>query len=323
MPEPTSLTPQTPLAQPIQRQRLHQLSAKEIAERLADPGIAIKVGPYNYKIQSNVPVVAQGITQLYSDFELASAEEFIDYNVALQSRGIWQQLRKESQFLFDEQSPFDAIPAGQAYAFLEWGMNWCVSLHTNEYLKLHAAVLARGETAAIFPGVPGAGKSTLCAALGLSGWRILSDEHAMLPPHTTDVIPLCRPVSLKNESIDVIKAFSSDAIIGPVSKETHKGVVAHMKADLHANSHDSTPLKASAMIFPTYSKEEQQRLVPRRRSESFILAAYHSFNYSLLCETGFESMRTLVANVNCYDLFYHDLDWAINALDQLPEINKT
>lgn len=299
-------------------QLLSQLTQKEFSQRLTHGQIPLRIGPYIYNLKSNLPSVAAGIRTLYSDFRLADPGDFVDYNVALSRSGILQRARGEAEFLFDGKSPFDAIPIGQAYAFLEWGMNWCVSLHTNEYLKLHAAAVSRGESAVIMPGVPGAGKSTLCAALGLSGWRILSDEHAMIPPNTTEVIPLCRPVSLKNESIEVIKSFSSEAIFGPVSKETHKGIVVHMKADLHPESHDSGNLFARAMIFPRYSRDDPQRLSLRRRTDSFILAAYHSFNYSLLCEAGFDAMKTLIENVDCYDLVYHDLDWAVKAMDSLP-----
>jgi HprK-related kinase A len=304
-------------------QLLSQLSSDEYRERLTLGQIPLRIGPYIYSLQSNLPAVAAGIKTLYSDFALADPAEFVDYNVALLCSGALQRSRGEADFLFDHKSPFDAIPIGQAYAFMEWGMNWCVSLHTNEYLKLHAAALSRGDSAVIMPGVPGAGKSTLCAALGLSGWRILSDEHAMIPPNTTEVVPLCRPVSLKNESIEVIKSFSSDAIFGPVSKETHKGVVAHMKADLHPDSHDTKHLQAKVMIFPRYSRDDPQRLSLRRRTDSFILAAYHSFNYSLLCEAGFEAMKTLIENVDCYDLVYHDLDWAIQAMDALPSLRAS
>ena len=91
-----------------------------------------------------------------------------------------------------------------------------------------------------------------------------------------------------------------------------------MKGDLHPDSHDTSSLFARAMIFPRYSKDDAQRLSLRRRTDSFILAAYHSFNYSLLCEAGFESMKTLIENVDCYDLVYHDLDWSIRAMDELP-----
>jgi HprK-related kinase A len=299
-------------------QLLRHLAADDFSQRLTRGELPLRVGPYIYNLQSNLPVVAAGIATLYADFQLADAEEFVDYNVALQSSGLVQRLLGKAEFLFDKKSPFDAIPAGQAYAFLEWGMNWCVSVHTNEYLKLHAAAVSRGDTAIILPGIPGAGKSTLCAALGLSGWRILSDEHTMIPPNTTQIIPLCRPVSLKNESIEVIKSFSPNALFGPVSKETHKGVVAHMKADLQPDSHDTKSLQAAAMIFPKYARGEPQRLSPRRRSDSFILAAYHSFNYSLLCAAGFEAMKTLIENIDCYDLVYHDLDWAVQTVNALP-----
>lgn len=298
---------------------LRELPHDTLLDALKKDGLALRVGPYHYRIRSNLRDVSDGIRTLYGDFELAEPGAFVDFSVALQAKNLWQRARAEAEFLFDEQSPFDAIPDGQAYAFLEWGMNWCVSLHTNEYLKLHAGVVAKNGNAIVFPGVPGAGKSTLCAALGLAGWRVLSDEHAMIPPGSTQVVPLCRPVSLKNESLDVIRRFSSEAILGPVSRETHKGVVAHMKADLTPDSHSQDALPVTALVFPTYSPDQPQRLVPRRKTESFLLAAYHSFNYSLLCEAGFNAMRTLVDSATCYDLFYHDLDWAIAAMEALPE----
>tara|TARA_R110002049_G_scaffold53223_14_gene149017 strand:+ start:1055 stop:1975 length:921 start_codon:yes stop_codon:yes gene_type:complete len=299
---------------------LNELTPEEFRRRLNDGDMPLRIGPYVYSLQSDLPIVAAGIQTLYRDFRLAGPDDFVDYNVALmRGRGL-QRLRGESEFLFDGKNPFEKIPVGQAYAFLEWGMNWCVSLHTNEFLKLHAAVVSRGDSAVIMPGVPGAGKSTLCAALGLSGWRILSDEHAMIPPGTTEVVPLCRPVSLKNESIEVIKSFSPEAVLGPVSTETHKGVVSHMKADIEPGSHDTNHLQAKAMIFPRYARDEEQQLTRRRKTDSFILAAYHSFNYSLLCETGFTAMKTLIDSIDCYDLVYHDLDWAIYAMDQVPNL---
>jgi HprK-related kinase A len=294
-----------------------ELSPRELSAQLRAGELRLRVGPYNFRLHSNLSVISEGLRLLYGDFSLAGPECFVDFDTALLYTGLSHRLRRRAEFLFDGQSPFNSIPLGQAYAFLEWGMNWCVSLHMNEYLKLHAAVVARNGRSIIMPGIPGAGKSTLCAALALKGWRVLSDEHAMLPPGTTDLIPLCRPVSLKNESIEVIKRFSSDAVFGPVSRETHKGIVAHMKADLAQDSHDERPVPAGALLFPRYSTEEPQRLYPRRRSESFILSAYHSFNYSLMGENGFQAMCKLVDSVPCYDLVYRDLDWATAAVEEL------
>jgi HprK-related kinase A len=139
----------------------------------------------------------------------------------------------------------------------------------------------------------------------------------MVVPGTAEVVPLCRPVSLKNESIDVIRAFEPRAVFGPVSHDTHKGTVAHMKADLVQGSHDTKTQAARIMLFPRFSHDDKQQLAPRRRTTSFILAGYHSFNYSLMGENGFHAMRSLIDSVECYDLVYHDLDWALHIIGEL------
>lgn len=296
---------------------VNHLSGSGIAEKIRNGQIHFCIGPYTYNLTSNLPQIAAGFQTLYGDFPLAEPGQFTDFQVAMTCKSLVSRLRGQADFLFEHQRPFGSIPTSQAYAFMEWGMNWCVSLHANEYLKLHAATVATNGNAIIMPGVPGAGKSTLCAALGLTGWRILSDEHALIIPGTAEVVPLCRPVSLKNESIDIIRSFEPRAIFGPVSEDTHKGAVAHMKADLVPDSHDSEPLTALIMLFPRYSQDENQRLSPRRRTTSFILAAYHSFNYSLMGEAGFQAMKTLIDTVECYDLVYHNLDWALHAIGDL------
>jgi HprK-related kinase A len=298
-------------------QCIGDLSSKAFRKRLNSGDLRLQVGPYTYQIQSSLPVVLEGMHALYSDFQVPGEDQFADYSISIDHHGALSRLRRQVAFQLDFNQAFGAIPLSQAYAFIEWGMNWCVSIHANEYLKLHAAVIAKDAGAIVMPGVPGAGKSTLCAALALSGWRVLSDEHALIPPGSTDVVPLCRPISLKNNSIDVIRQFDGSAIFGPVSEDTHKGLVAHLKADMHALSHETTPVPVRVLVFPQYSTSEPQALRPRSRSRSFILAAYHSFNYSLLGEPGFDALVKVVDSVACYDLVYRDLDWAIETLENL------
>jgi len=299
--------------------KLNDLPEGEYKALLRAGKLRLQIGPYNYGLQSNLPQIDKGLAALYADYHLANPEDFTDYNICMHHTGPITRLRHRVEFLFDNQNPFGVIETQNAYAFLEWGMNWCVSIHANEYLKLHAAVIARNGRAILMPGIPGAGKSTLCAALGLSGWRVLSDEHALIPPGSAEVVPLPRPVSLKNASIALIRGFDSSAVLGPTSGDTHKGIVAHMKADLASDSHDRTPLPVTTMVFPRYSTEEPQGLFRRSRSQSFILAAYHSFNYSLLGSKGFQAMSTLLDATECYDLVYRDLDWALKAMEQLHD----
>ena len=185
---------------------LRDLSNAELRSRLRGDGLRLQVGPFVYCLQTPVAVVETGLRTLYEDFVVAEPGGFADFHVGLRSSGWVHKLRSRLEFYVDHQRPFNRIAASQGYAGFEWGLNWCVSTLPNEYMKLHAAVVAKDDVAIIMPGLPGAGKSTLCAALGLEGWRVLSDEHALIPLHSSQVVPVYRPVSLKNESIGIIEA---------------------------------------------------------------------------------------------------------------------
>lgn len=296
---------------------LKDLSPAEVKARLKHGDFKLRCGPYIYSLQSSEQKIIDGLSLLYQDFEIILEETFSDFHIAMQPSGLSQRLRGVVEFYWDGRCPMNIIEVRHTYAFLEWGMNWCVSIAANEYLKLHAAVLEKNNIALIMPGLPGAGKSTLCAALTLSGWRLLSDEHALVPLGTDTVVPLCRPISLKNESIDIIRAFDSSAVMGQVAEETHKGRVAHMKADMAANSHDVTPVPARLMVFPEYAAGAELSLRRKPKSEAFMFAGLHSFNYKLLGATGFDSMSKLMHSVDCFDLRYASLDEALAAIDVL------
>lgn len=296
---------------------LGDLSDLDIDRALLNDDLTIRVGPYSYRMQTPIDAVKEGIKTLYSDYPLVADRGFSDFHVSIRPTNWIQKLRRRVEFYIDNDRPFNRIENRHAFAFLEWGMNWCVAQFANEYLKLHSAVVEKNGKAIILPGLPGAGKSTLCAALSLSGWRVLSDEYALIPLGSSNVMPICRPVSLKNESIDVIKSFSSDVVFGPLSEETHKGAVVHMKGDLTANSHDTNPVPAKFMIFPEYKKGAELSLEPRAKAECFMFAALHAFNYSLLGVEGFKTMSTCMDAVDCFGLSYSSLDEAIEVFDQL------
>jgi HprK-related kinase A len=293
------------------------ISDTEAKDTLARGDLRLKVGPFAYCLQSNETIVFDGLRKLYGDYQILPAESFSDFHLSLRPSDMVQKWRKKIDFYSDGQRPFNRIESQHAYAFLEWGMNWCVSTTANEHLKLHAAVLAKNGIGLVLPGLPGAGKSTLAAALCLTGWRILSDEHALVPFRTHNLVPLCRPVSLKNRSIEIIKNFDTNVVLGPETHETHKGTVAHMKADLASDSHDPKLIPARLIIFPRYSQGSKLVLQKKPKTEAFMFAGLHSFNYSLLSQTGFDTMCILMNNVSCYDLTFSELDKALQVIEKL------
>jgi HprK-related kinase A len=220
-------------------------------------------------------------------------------------------------FALDQIIPFKPLPASQAFAMLEWGLNWCVSNYAHQFLMLHAAVIARDGRAVILPAPPGSGKSTLCAALVHRGWRLLSDELTLIDRDSGLITPLPRPVSLKNQSIEVIQAFAREAVLGPVARDTAKGTVSHMQPPA-ASVRAATELARPAwIIMPRYQAGAPAELAPLPKGEAFLQAADQSFNYSLLGREGFEAMGRLVEDCDCLRFRYGELEEAVSVFDRL------
>jgi HprK-related kinase A len=289
----------------------------ECARGLAG-GLTLRTGPFRFHIQSREPPVTAGIGRLYADFEIDGGAGFHDFHVAVgRSGGPRRWIKPTVDFFSDGQMPFKPLPADQAFALLEWGMNWCIATQAHHYLLIHAAVLERGHHCLILPGEPGAGKSTLTAALALSGWRLLSDEMTIVDRDDGLIAPLARPISLKNESIDIIRGRFPGAVFGDVARDTHKGTVSHLKppADSVARMHEKG--RARHVVFPRWRASASTSLTPRPKADAFMHLATHAFNYSLLGRLGFELNAALIDACDCWDFEYSDLDEALRVFEEL------
>jgi HprK-related kinase A len=296
---------------------LGQLDAESLASRLAR-GLSLTTGPFQFRVQSDQDVVRRGLGTLYADFRLDADTGFRDYHVGVHRvTGPRRWVRPQVNFHFDGRPPFKPLPAAQAFALLEWGMNWCIAGQAHHYLQLHAAVLERGGRAVILPGNPGAGKSTLTAALMLSGWRLLSDEVTLIDRDDGLIVPIARPVSLKNRSIDVIRAFDRNAVFGDVAHDTHKGTVSHLRASADSVARMSEKARAAHIVFPRWVDGAQVSLRSRPKADAFMHAATHAFNYSLLGRLGFELNAALVDSCECWDFAYSRLDDALRVFEDL------
>lgn len=301
--------------------KLLQLPRADLRRQLAGSGVWMRTGPFSLRVQSDIPDVAEGLTQLYGQFEVRSAHEaFADFHVSVKSTpGLRRWIRPQVGFDFDGVRPFKPLPRDQAFPMLEWGLNWCVSTQAHHYLIIHAAVVEKHGRAAILPAPPGSGKSTLTAGLVLSGWRLLSDELTLIDRKTGRIQPLPRPVSLKNQSIDVIRRFDDAAFINRASHDTVKGTVAHMRPprDSVLRQHESA--QPAWVIFPKWEAGAATRLTPRSQAQTFMFLAQNAFNYSHLGADGFRVGTALIDQAACYDFRYSDLAEAVAAFDALAE----
>jgi len=297
-------------------QPLASISQAELQRRLSRDGIVLRVPPFTFRIRSAIPIVAEGLHSLYADYALlADDEAFADFHVAV-VRGR-RFPRPLCLFEMDGLRPFTPLALGEAFAFLEWGLNWCVTSHCHTVVTIHSAVLERDGRVLIMPAPPGSGKSTLCAALALNGWRLLSDELALLDPKTGLVLPSPRPVSLKNRSIDIMRDLAPSETFGPIAYDTMKGTVAHMRAPRASVARASEPARPGWIIFPKYIPDAPAQLVPRGKASSFMQLAENCFNQSVLGKSGFDALSEAIDRSDCYDFSYGHLAQALEVFAAL------
>ena len=301
--------------------KLLQLPPAELRRQLAGAGVWLRTGPFSLKVQSRIPHVAKGLTDLYGQFEIRSAHEtFADFHVSVDPPATLRRwLRPEATFSFDGMQPFKPRPLDQAFPMLEWGLNWCVSTHAQHFLIIHAAVVEKNGLAAILPAPPGSGKSTLAAGLVLSGWRLLSDELTLVDRKTGLIHALPRPVSLKNQSIDVIRQFNPETFINRVSRDADKGAVAHMRPPRESVLRQHEPARPGWVIVPKWEAGAATMLTPRSKAETFMFLAQNAFNQSHLGADGFRVGTALIDQTHCYDFRYSALSEAVATFDRLAE----
>lgn len=297
---------------------LASLSLPQLKHRLSGPGLVLRTGPFHVRIRTPLTSVAAMIATLYPQYALGGDDVFVDFDIRLDpGGGLRRCFRRQVRFIHEGFEPFQPLPVDHAPPMLEWAMNWCISTQAHQYLMLHAAVLERGGRALVLPAPPGSGKSTLCAALACRGWRLLSDELTLVCLRDGRIWPLSRPVSLKNESIAVIRNFEPAAVFGLPTHGTSKGTVTHMRVSSDHLARIDEPARPAWLVFPRYLAGAPATLSPRGRADSMLEVGRNAFNYSLLGRTGFEALADLVAASQCYDFSYGHLDDAVATFDDL------
>lgn len=298
--------------------KLEILSASAIQHKLKNNGLILKIGPFSFRIISPITSIADGIITLYGNNIVLEESHFVDYTVTIASgAGLRRWSRRQAIFKFDGTEPFVPLPEDHAFPLLEWSMNWCIAMHAHHFLLLHAAVIEKEGCAVVMPAPPGSGKSTLCAGLVHRGWRLLSDELALISLADASITPLGRPISLKNQSIDVMRSFVPDAVFSQVVHDTSKGSVSLLKVPSAHIERIHETAQPRWVVFPKYIAGTPAQMSPRSKANSMLELGRNSFNYMVLGLKGFEVLSKVIDASDCYDFQYSQLDDAVTIFDEM------
>ncbi len=298
--------------------RVCELSAAELKRWMGSAeGAVVGMGPFRVRVRTQIKAFASFFERMYADFPVLPQDSLADFRVLLRRPHTLRAVIYPQVLLeHDGQSLFQPFPLSHAPPLFEWGLNWCIAARAHQYLLLHAAVLERGGKALILPALPGLGKSTLCAALMLSGWRLLSDEFGLVRADGA-LDPLPRPIPLKNRSIEIIQALFPDAVLGPEFPKTRKGTVAHLKPSAESLKRAADPATPAWIVFPRFCEGARTELTPVPAAYAFLKLATNAFNYEILGAEGFLRVGRLIRRCRYYNFTYGLLKDAFDVFDSL------
>lgn len=274
--------------------------------------LSLTVGPLSFRVGSAWPSPVEALRHLYFGYPNS---EVADFTVRLEPVTPWRRWVRPSVAIEGDYVLPDAAPLPLAHGLVaaEMGMNLQMALGERRFLLLHAASVEKDGRALILTGESGAGKSTLAAWLGEHGWRFMGDEFALLEPETGLLFPFPRAVSLKNQSIDAMRAFVPEERFGPRLEGTPKGTIRHIRPSDDAVARMTEPARPALILFPRFGHAAEIR--PVGPAEAFMRLTQASTNYVAMGERGFDALTTLVQNCGGLALDYPDGDKAAELIE--------
>ncbi len=186
-----------------------------------------------------------------------------------------------------------------------------VAYRQQDYLlALHSAALYRDGRCLLLPGLPGAGKSTLCAALMARGYRLLTDETSVLLPGPARIASIPIPVALKPGSWGALRGIYPNLAREPIFKRADGIRVRYLRAPADTPLDDRA---ATHLLFPSYKPGGRATIRPVGVIEA--LARLFGGGYGVNRELSPAKVRRILdwsAALRCYAIEYPDSGSAID-----------
>ena len=186
-----------------------------------------------------------------------------------------------------------------------------------DHVALHAAAAAWDRRGIIFPGQPDSGKTTLVAGLTQVGFAYLSDEAALIDPHTGLLHPFPRALAMDARSVDAIPGLRRKL---PPDHDQFMRSRYHVPPDDLRPGAVGRPCRVKYVIAPKYEAGGDTELEPMSRAEALMTLAENSFNFVRFGSLAVDSLRGTLEGVKCYRLRIGSLEDGIRkVLDVVEE----
>lgn len=307
---------------------LASLDDKGLDKKLSEEGVFLEIGPFCTHVSIDFKNIRDSFIGIYRDYPIYEKEVVFDNFIKVFGRNFYRRHIKPQAFVeTGMNNEFIPLPASMGMVSLEMGLNWQIASGCKQYLMFHAGVVAKDGIGIIMPAMSGSGKSTLAAGLSYRGWQLHSDEFGLLDMETGELVPYPRAVSLKNQSIAVMKKW-----VEPVENNhlklftdeyegTPKGTICYLRPPLKSIQDMHVRTKPNVVILPIFDANAKPAIRPVTKTMAFFRLVMSSANYGDIGEDAFTSISKIIDDSIVCEIIYPTLDDAVKLVEQFVSEN--
>ena len=291
-------------------QPLANYSRGDLGKALANGSLELVLGVFSMRLRGKEPTLLHFLLDAYRDvparIELNDVTD-ISVNVrppSILRKFIRPQVIPDPGFIV----PAVPLPPRLAPLAMEMGLNLSIALKCCRLTTFHAAVVGNENGTILISARSGGGKSTLASALMMDGYRLYSDEFGLLDMQEGFLWPHPRPVSLKAESIEIVKELTGADWLTQTLTGTPKGDIAYRRVRASDIEGASRPGHAMLLLFPAFAAGSSARAKEISKAEALMKLIPSSTNYHLLGKGAFEASVKMVENARAFEITYGNVE---------------
>ncbi len=189
------------------------------------------------------------------------------------------------------------------------------------YSLVHAAAAEKDGVGILLPASSKSGKSTLVAALALSGFTYYSDEVGIMT-ESQKLLPYPKAITLKPGGWDtILRTFPSSR--ERMYKRPNGNTFRHLMAPIFQPPTDlSSAVDIKLVILPKYKEGRSAKVKPIEKAQAMRQFARRSMNWKRLGPEGFMILSNVLQAAECYRLYTNDLHESVALVKDLVAQHK-